>query len=112
MLAIDGIADEVTEVGWVVDYLADLESDLSVFHRVDDMWSMPGPRFFRLAKRTVAYQGVMQARAQGLIDAEGTAPAGVVPSSGRGSGIREIDATPEAVASTPDLAGLIDWGRG
>ena len=47
---------------WVLDYLDDLESDFSVFHRVEDIHSLPGPRFFKLAFRVSAYSGVMAAR--------------------------------------------------
>lgn len=47
---------------WVLDYMDDLESDFSVFHRVEDIHSLDGPRFFRLALRVFAYQGVMAAR--------------------------------------------------
>jgi hypothetical protein len=42
--------------------LDDIESDLSVFHRIDDPYSLDGPRYFRYAWRLAAYQGVMQAR--------------------------------------------------
>jgi hypothetical protein len=47
---------------WVVDHLEDLESDFSVFHRIDDPLSLPGPEFFRKAHRVGAYEGVMTAR--------------------------------------------------
>lgn len=47
---------------WMLDHLPDIESDMSVFHRVDDIYSMPGPLFFSRAYRLPAYQGVMQAR--------------------------------------------------
>jgi hypothetical protein len=47
---------------WVVDHLADLESDFSHLHRVDDMQELDGPRFFRLAWRMSLYSGVMRAR--------------------------------------------------
>ncbi len=47
---------------WVVDYLDDLESDFSVFHRVDDIYALDGPRFLRLALRIFAYDGVLAAR--------------------------------------------------
>jgi len=47
---------------WVLDHAADIESDLSVFHRVDDPASLPGPKFFSLALRLGAYQGVIAAR--------------------------------------------------
>jgi hypothetical protein len=52
----------MAQIAWVLDYLPDLESDMSAFHRVDDIWSMPGARFFRLAWRLPAYEGVMRAR--------------------------------------------------
>lgn len=48
---------------WTLDYLEDIESDLSAFHRVDDYMTMSGPRFFSLALRLAAYTGVLQARA-------------------------------------------------
>ncbi len=47
---------------WVLDHLGDLESDLSRFHRVEDIYDLDGPRFFRLAGRIFAYEGVMAAR--------------------------------------------------
>jgi len=47
------------EIGWVVDRLLDLESDFSVFHRVDDIYAMDGPRFLRLAWRIAAYNGMI-----------------------------------------------------
>lgn len=114
MLALDEVQERVSEVGWVTDHIADLESDLSVLHRVDDMWSMPGAKFLRLAKRTVAYRGVMQARAQALMDADAqdAGPVVAAPSRSPQRGVVEIDATPAAVASRPELAGLIDWGKG
>jgi ribonuclease BN (tRNA processing enzyme) len=47
---------------WVVDHLADIESDFSVFHRVDDPLALAGPEFFRKAYRLGAYSGVMAVR--------------------------------------------------
>jgi hypothetical protein len=47
----------------MLDYLDDIASDLSAFHRIDDPSTLDGPRYFRLAWRLAAYQGVMQARA-------------------------------------------------
>lgn len=52
----------VGQVAWVLDYLDDIASDMSVFHRVDDIGEIPGPLFFKRAHRLAAYQGVMQAR--------------------------------------------------
>ncbi len=57
---------------WVLDYVNDLESDFSVFHRVDDIFEMDGPRFFRLAVRLPAYAGVMAARVANLHEEQPT----------------------------------------
>ncbi|MFC5947079.1 hypothetical protein ACFQH9_02150 [Pseudonocardia lutea] len=50
------------QIGWVIDHLDDIASDLSVFHRIDDMYAMDGPQFFSKVWRLVAYQGVMKMR--------------------------------------------------
>lgn len=42
------------------DRLRDIESDMSAIHRVDDIWSMPGPRFFAFAWRLPAYRGAIR----------------------------------------------------
>ena len=47
---------------WVLEYLDDIESDMSVFHRVDDIHGMESERFFRFATRLPAYEGVLAAR--------------------------------------------------
>lgn len=47
---------------WVIDYLDDIESDMSVFHRISDMYAMPPVKFFRFALRLPAYKGVMRSR--------------------------------------------------
>lgn len=48
---------------WIVesDREADIASDLSAFHRVDDPMQIDGPRYFSLAQRLTAYSGVMGA---------------------------------------------------
>jgi hypothetical protein len=45
----------------VTDYLDDIASDLSAFHRIDDAGEMEAAVFFRLAHRLPAYRGVMHA---------------------------------------------------
>jgi hypothetical protein len=45
----------------VIRHLPDIESDLSAVHRIDDMWSLEAGKFFRLAHRLPAYQGVIRA---------------------------------------------------
>lgn len=46
---------------WTVDHEADIASDLSAFHRVDDPMQIDGPRYFSLALRLAAYAGVIAA---------------------------------------------------
>ena len=86
---------------------------MSVFHRVDDFMTLPGPVFFKRAFRLAAYQGVMQARA---IEAEReTQPAQSAPQGNRqgpaASGERrEVPATKVALQNDPVFAGLISFG--
>lgn len=58
---------------WILDYLDDLDADFRTFYRFPADGSAPGiaegefgnlssPRFFRLAERTPALNGVMTAR--------------------------------------------------
>lgn len=46
---------------WVLEHEADIASDLSAFHRVDDPLEIDGPRYFSLAQRLTTYSGVMGA---------------------------------------------------
>ena len=48
----------------MIKHLDDIESDLSAVHRIDDIWTMEAGRFFRLAWRLPAYQGVMRMHAE------------------------------------------------
>ena len=111
------LRERVEEVGWVVDYLPDLEADFLAHYGVRDMLALTGPQWLRLAARTVAYAGVMQARAQSLLDAEDAAapPAGPpAPGAPTGGGRAAHDVTvvgPSRVEieSAAPLAGLIEW---
>ncbi len=105
MLAVDVSAEPIRQVSFVVDHLADLESDFSAVHGIPDMWVLPGPKWLRLAVRLVAYTGVMQARAQGLLDqqAASSEPVAVQGPPGPVAGDRE------SIESSDVLAGLIDW---
>lgn len=49
-------------MAWTVDHIEDVESDMSAFHRVDDIYTMPAPTFFSRVVRLGAYMGVVQAR--------------------------------------------------
>jgi hypothetical protein len=71
-------------VAWVFEYLEDVRSDMSVFHRVDDMEILPVTRFLSFAFRLPHYQGAMRNVALSEMvppETEGAAPSS--PSSGR-----------------------------
>lgn len=48
----------------MLDYLPDIASDLSRFHRIDDANTLEAPVFFALVRRLSAYGGMIAARLQ------------------------------------------------
>jgi hypothetical protein len=74
MLACAEATARFREIGWVPDYLDDLDADLLRFYGIDGIDGLPGPRFFALAERVAAYGGVMTARAEQHRQAAGAAP--------------------------------------
>jgi hypothetical protein len=103
---------------WVPGCLDDIESDMSVFHRVDDIYSMPGPRFFRLAARLSAYEGAMRLRAMAeggeAGPAEAAAAVAAAPVSRLPVSVTErpgnLPATAQVVRSDPAFAGVFSFG--
>ncbi len=65
----------------MLKHLRDIESDMSAIHRIDNIWEMDGPRFFRLAYRLPAYQGVMRmlAEEQAMRQEKRTGSRSVIP---------------------------------
>lgn len=47
---------------WFVAHLEDVRSDLSVYHRIEDLECMPSDRFFSYAERLMSYSGACLAR--------------------------------------------------
>lgn len=98
------------------NYLADIESDMSVFHRIDDARAMPAQRFIDLALRLPAYSGVMRRRLEKLAMDEDEEN-GTAPSSTRGQGVNgENRYVPsdnlDTLANDPDFAGSIEIVKG
>lgn len=62
----------------MLGFLDDLESDFSVFHRVDDMYEMPARRFRVLAARIHRYDGAFRAA---VTTTEGAAANAAVPAT-------------------------------
>lgn len=60
----------------------ELESDFSVFHRIDDPYSLPGPVFVARLRQLVHYRGAVRGRALAELESSRTDPTGV-PDDGR-----------------------------
>lgn len=94
-----------------MEHLDDLESDFSALHRIDDMYALPGPRFFGFANRLSAYAGIMQARVLALADEQpGRSPAPTAPGT-RGDTYIPKDVTAASIALDPVLGSLISVGK-
>lgn len=53
------------ELVWILDHLADLDADFLAIYGIDlDEREISAPRYFALAHRLTAYQGVMAARVE------------------------------------------------
>lgn len=63
---------------------------MSAIHRVDDMSTMDGPRFFQFALRLPAYRGVMRQRIQSMADTARDAPVEATPASVAAHGLDDI----------------------
>lgn len=106
LLSAFGWAGWIARTAWIVDYLDDVASDLSAFHRIDDPLAIDSVRFFQLATRVGAYAGAVQAIA--LEHEQQSSPS---PSARQGAGQpREVDdnvALAELVG-----AGMLEVERG
>lgn len=89
----------------MLDHLADLEADFRAIYRIDDMRSLSGPRFFRLAWRVAAYSGVMAARVNAQAD-DDEQPARRGASTGQ---VERVEPTRTAIEADPILSSLISF---
>lgn len=93
----------------MLECLDDIASDMSVFHRIEEVESMPARRFFAFATRLPAYSGAVTARlaaaaAPAQPPAAAAAPAGAsAPSSSAMPGTR-------AAIQASEFADLFSWG--
>jgi hypothetical protein len=98
-------------IGWVLDMLDDIESDMSAFHRVDDIEVMPAGRFFRLAARLPAYSGAVRHRYEQLAERLPEQPAaGATRHAPALTGATEVPSTPTAFEAM--LPGVVDFAEG
>lgn len=95
------------QIGWVVAYLDDVASDMSVFHRVDDVTALDGPTLFKLAWRLPAYSGAVRAVVQA--QQQETQPTSA-PATGGGGERRWNPGTRATLMADPDVKGLFSFG--
>ena len=101
---------------WLPAHLADIESDMSAVHRVDDIYSMPAPKFFSLAWRLPHYQGVMRDRVIALQrEQEDTQPGSPAPAAGRpvprgAASAPAPQPVTEAALSDPLMSKIFEFG--
>lgn len=88
---------------WIVEEEAeaDVASDLSAFHRIDDVDAIDGPRYFSLAQRLTAYAGVRAAVVAERRYREEHGSSGTQSGGGRGGATQ----APEAAV----LADVSEW---
>jgi hypothetical protein len=85
---------------------------MSVFHRVDDIWSMPAAKFFAFAWRLPHYRGVMRERVLAeQRDSSSRRPQQQRPATRQASPARQAPppATPAVVRSDPVLGGVFSF---
>lgn len=80
----------------MLDYVDEIASDLSAFHRVDDWRTVDPWRFFALVDQLAAYRGALRGR----LERERAEP-----SSGAAV------ASPEAALADLVAAGIVSWKR-
>lgn len=116
------------EILWVLEYLYEIESDMSRFHRVDDIYSMDSVRFFRLANRLAYYNGAVAKKVTAdlqeleaspsmswvqprMVSPSPTADV-VLPAEFQGrTDINVVPSSPQALALSP-LGDLFSFGTG
>ena len=91
--------------------LDDVESDLSRFHRIDDMYAMPSTRFFRFASRLVFYEGAVRAammRYSATLQEQQAPDAPAVPAAAASGDV--VVPPSRAALAVSDLSSLLSWG--
>lgn len=86
-------------------YMGDIESDFSVFHRVEDVREIPASKFFPRVRRLVAYKGALRMTAEEEAEKKDKSPAGRE---------RKVERTYRDVKHNPEISalGLFESGTG
>lgn len=84
----------------------EIASDLSAFHRVDNMWTMGSRRWAQLVPQLHAYAGAVQTKVKSVA-AERAQPSAELkdPQVGGGVGLRSPDGTPLLAGPPSPLQG-------
>lgn len=100
---------------WTLDHLDDLDADFRVFYRIDGIGDerfplgLTAPRFFALAHRSAAYEGVMAARvAEEMAEQEKPGNTRQAPPQ-RAAGVELVESNPAVLAAHPVFGDLIDF---
>lgn len=91
----------------MLDHLDDLASDFSVFHRIDDITTLDGPTFCRMAYRLTAYTGVMAAR---VAAAQQEAEPRSAPPPAASAACEINPGTRATLMADPAFAGIFSFG--
>jgi len=90
-------AEAACHLSWIAEFWEDIVSDMSVYHRVDDLAALTITRFLSLVVRLSAYGGALRTRftaqTAGTASPANVPAAGIVPRAGGG------DTPPEVVAA-------------
>jgi hypothetical protein len=89
------------QLSWVLEHLDPIESDLSAFHRIDDIDDVPMSRFIRLVSHLPAYQGALRLTLQQT----GTATSRIVTEQ---PSVRQVAEDPD---NTPEAEVAARWAR-
>lgn len=98
----------------MLEALDDVESDLSRFHRIDDMYAMASPRFFRFANRLIYYEGAVRAammRYAATLQEQPVPETPTVPVPAPAAVSGDVVVPPSRAAlAVSDLGPLLSWG--
>ncbi|MFF4552707.1 hypothetical protein [Streptomyces sp. NPDC001422] len=111
----DILADRLRQVLWVLDHEPDIDADFLAIYHIDlHEQEVDGPRYFALAHRLTAYQGVMAARVDEERDetpAAASTPTRTQPApTGRGTGETTEVSLTQFRMQFPDLVSVAQGG--
>lgn len=94
----------------MLDYQPEIRSDLSVFHRVDDVEEIGSARYYELAELLPLYEGALRARLVAEVQANNPSgiPTATTAAPGGGEEVRHID-DPHELEAISNQAGMLGF---